>query len=230
MAGTSKYLRARQVKLEIQLEMQGGGVPYTVVGSTFEPGEGASFMFYVYTDAPHDVVALDADWRGARDEQKPEVLQPPHHATPPCHAASPHQVLQIITEPRDSYLNITPYRGECYRVIPPHRVDCYRVIPPHQALLRIMTEPPRSRVPMLLSRLSSTFLPLPTRSTSLPARLQEASGRSDSLGQGASSVREEPCEAQREPSSTAEGANPDPSLDSSSVSGQLSPGSARSAP
>ena len=43
------------------------------MGSTFEPGEGASFMFYVYSDAPHDVVALDADWRGARDEQKPEV-------------------------------------------------------------------------------------------------------------------------------------------------------------
>ena len=33
VAGTSKYLRARQVKLEMQLEVQGGGVPYTVVSS-----------------------------------------------------------------------------------------------------------------------------------------------------------------------------------------------------
>ena len=34
MVGTSKYLRARQVKLEMQLEGRGGSVPYTVVGST----------------------------------------------------------------------------------------------------------------------------------------------------------------------------------------------------
>ena len=36
---TSKYLRARQVKLEVQLGTHEGGGTYTVVGSTFEPGQ-----------------------------------------------------------------------------------------------------------------------------------------------------------------------------------------------
>ena len=98
-----------QVSLELQLDQESGAA-YTVVGSTFEPGQGASFMFYVYTDAPHDVVALDADWRGARDEQKPEVLhgrdgtRPPHHATPPVmlHPLTTPHPCRAIPSPRPS--------------------------------------------------------------------------------------------------------------------------------
>ena len=71
-----------QVKLELQ--MSGSAAPYTVVGSTFEPGEHASFMFYVYSEAPHDVLALDVDgWQCACDGQTPEVHQPPPHREPP---------------------------------------------------------------------------------------------------------------------------------------------------
>ena len=47
VVGTSKYLRARQVKLELQLEGRAGGVPYTVGSSSFDARLHYLLLYYL---------------------------------------------------------------------------------------------------------------------------------------------------------------------------------------
>ena len=65
VCATSKYLKASQVSLEVELSAQ--SEPYQVVASTFAPGQHAAFMVYVYASERVEVLTSDSHWSGDYD-------------------------------------------------------------------------------------------------------------------------------------------------------------------
>eukprot|EP00967_Tisochrysis_lutea_P055670 scaffold70102_cov33-Tisochrysis_lutea.AAC.1 len=57
--GTSKFIRASHVSLE--LELQQSSRPYTVVASTFIPGQTGSYMVYVFSNHPLEFIVPAGD-------------------------------------------------------------------------------------------------------------------------------------------------------------------------
>jgi hypothetical protein len=67
IVGSSKFIRASHVSLE--LELPPSHEPYTVVASTFSPGQEAEFMLHLRSDAPLDIDAPAADgWVSERED------------------------------------------------------------------------------------------------------------------------------------------------------------------
>ena len=69
VVGASKFVPASHISLEVALPLR--AEPYTLIASTFAPGQLASFMLYVYSNQQVEILPCkEDDWQVEHQAQR----------------------------------------------------------------------------------------------------------------------------------------------------------------